>query len=62
MITGVDIEIDTLWGPLKAIEVTTYDSDVSDYWSKKYYTKELGLVFNSYSGLVDELVEVEVVD
>jgi len=59
VITGVGVIRQTLIGPLETIEVSTfYDSDPFGV-SKTYYSKELGMVYSSYFGYIDELVDVE---
>lgn len=64
MITGVDVEIKTPLGIFKAIEVTSNYAEEQGKYDKivTYYTKELGIVFSSFYGLEDEIVEVEYVD
>ncbi len=61
-ITGVNMDIETIWGTLKAVEVTSFDDDNPDNWSRYYYTKELGEVYFSGYGMEDVLVEVELID
>lgn len=61
MITGVDIEIETPLGIFKAIEVTSDYAEEQGKYDRivAYYTKELGLIFSSFYGLEDEIVEVK---
>jgi len=64
MITGVDVENETPVGIYKAVEVTSNYAEEQGKYDKivTYYTKKLGMVFSSFYGMEDEIVEVEYID
>lgn len=64
MITGVDVEIETPLGIFKAIEVTSDYAEEQGKYDKivTYYTKELGMVYSSFHGFEDEIIEVEYIE